>query len=308
MGAFDEGTGDETAGHGGTHDEGSEDGVEFDVVGPPRAETHEGEEEGVFAVGDGAAGFDAGGPFSEDGADDEEGEGDIGGGTADIDEGVGGVAFEACEDDGEEHPCHGVVDGACADGDGAHDGTGEPLEVNDAGEHGEGGDAHGRAHEDGGDGEGGGCGEEAGVGFEVPAEERAEDEGGGHASEGDGDRGAEAFTDDVHAEFEADDEHVEGEAELGGREEDLHGVLGEEGGGPFGRDGPEEGGTEEDPGDHFGDDLGLAEFCGDEADDPAEHEDDGDLEEELDGELEIGHGGAAESGREVKQQGRSKRK
>ena len=146
------------------------------------------------------------------------------------------------------------------------------------------------------------------MGFEVPAEERAEDEGGGHACEGDGDGGAEAFADDIHAEFEADDEHVEGEAELGGREEDLHGVLGEEVCGPFGREGPEEGGAEKDPGDHFGDDLGLAEFCGDEADDPAEHEDDGDLEEELDGELEIGHGGAAESGRMVKQRGRSKRK
>ena len=308
MGAFDEGSRDEAAGHGSAHDEGTEDGVEFDVVGPPCAEAHEGEEEGVFAFGDGAAGFDAGGPASEDGADDEESEGDVGGGSADIDEGVGGIAFEAGEDDGEEHPCHGVVDSTCADGDGAHDGASESLVVDDAGEHGEGGDAHGGAHEDGGVGEGSGGREETGVGFEVPAEESAEDEGGGHASEGDGDGGAEAFADDVHTEFEADDEHVEGETELGGREEDLHGVLGEEGGGPLRREGTEERGAEEDPGDHFGDDLGLAEFCGDDADDPAEHEDDRDLEEELDGELEIGHGGAAESGGEIKWWGWSKRK
>lgn len=83
---------------------------------------------------------------------------------------------------------------------------------------------------------------------------------------------------------------------MGGGEEIALGVAqglgfvpGKNGGLQFGKEGTEEGGAEEDAGDHFSDDLGLAEACSDCADDPAEEEDDGELKEEMDGEMEIIH-------------------
>lgn len=88
--------------------------------------------------------------FVEEGADEEEGEGDVADAAADVDEGVAPVVVEAGEDDGEQAPGGGVIECACAEGDGAHGGAGEAFEVDDACEHGEGGDAHGGAEEEGG--------------------------------------------------------------------------------------------------------------------------------------------------------------
>ena len=141
-------------------------------------------------------------------------------------------------------------------------------------------------------------GEEAelGVAVDGPGEEGAEGEGGGHAREGDRQGTAEAGLDNVHAKLQAHDEHVEGEAKLGDREEVALGIAGGLGFIPgkepsleVGEEEAEEGGAEEDPGDHFGDHLGLAKLGGDQPDQAAEKEDHRELEKEVDGEVEVIH-------------------
>ena len=232
----------------------------------------------------------------EGGFDDEEGDSDEGDAAEDVADGVAIVVVEAGKDDGEEAPGGGVIDGTRAEGDGAHGGSGEFLELDDASQHGEGGDAHGGAEEEHGLHQVGFLGEQFGVMVEVVSEGGAEDEGGDHAGCGDCDGAFEAFADDVDTELHSDDEHVEGEAELGGGEkvglgvaDFLGGIPGEDGLLEVGSEPAEEGGAEEDACDHFGDDLGLAHSSCDGADHPAEEEDDGDLKEEMDGQVKVVH-------------------
>lgn len=289
--AGDEGLANEAAGHGGAHEEGAEDGVQPEEIGDAGSGGEQDEAEGEFGVGEVPAAFDASGPAAEERFEHAEGETDVDGAAENVECGVGEVAVEAGEDDGEQAPGGGVVDGPGAEGDGAHGGSGEFLEVDDARQHGEGGDAHGGAEEEAGFEEAGPSREEFGVTVEEPSEQGSEREGRGHAGDRDGDSAGEAASDDIDAELEADDEHVGGEAELGDGEEDPHGIGGEEALGEIGGGEPEQGRSEHDAGDHFGDHLGLAGAAGEDADDPAAGQDDHDLQEELDGEGGVAHDG-----------------
>ena len=139
--AGDEIAGHDAAGHGGAHDESAEDGVQADGVGDPCAEGHESESDDEAGFGEGFFMNEAAFEALKEGAKKTEGDSDISGTSADIEESMGPVVVEAREDDGEQAPCGSVVNGACADGHGAHGSSVQALKMDDAGEHWEGGDA-----------------------------------------------------------------------------------------------------------------------------------------------------------------------
>jgi hypothetical protein len=285
----DQAVGDHAAGHGDAHHERPEHRVQPDAVGEPGTAGEQGEAEHELAIGEFPAALRASGPPGKEGTDQAQGDGDVGDAAEDVDERVGGVAVEAGQDQREEAPRGGVVDRAGAESDGSHGGAGEALEVDDPGQHGEGGDAHGGTEEDRGFEQGRAVGEQARVPVEEPAEQAAEDERRRHPGGRHGHRAGKPSADDVHAEFEPDHEHVGGQPELGDGEEDLHRLGREQPGGQVGPEEAEERGAEEDPGDHFGYDLRLAEGAREHADGLTDDEDHGDLAEELNGEVERTH-------------------
>jgi hypothetical protein len=150
----------------------------------------------------------------------------------------------------------------------------------DAGEDGDGGDRHRRAHVHRGQRQRDLRREEAAVVAETPGQGAAEDEGNDDAGSGDEAGAAQASANDGGVEFEADHEHVEHESELADRVEDRHARLRKEPRLRTGRERAEERGAEENAGDHLADHLRLAGETAEPADHAAHHEDHGELQDE----------------------------
>lgn len=251
-------TGQKTSGHGRAQDEAAEDGMQTRGIHGPGAEHEQHQHHAEKGGREPALTLDPFGQRRQQAAADGQHEDSE---HAAADNGLEGdfsAAAEAGQDQRQNGPGAGVVNGAGRQGHGAERRLGQTPLLNDARQNGKGGDGDRRAEE-----------QQRLQGIHALPEQLhvhkpgrqcyGDEEGGQHAGQGHRRRAAGVGLEVIAPEIEADNEHVQADAQLGADKQDAARVLREDHVLHFGRDQSQQGRPEQDACDDFAHHLRLVE-------------------------------------------------